>query len=106
MAFTPTLRRNGEHLVNVRIEFRLDGTRLARILAAWAYDDATDFGTDLEAQISRSKAEQQIRSYLSAYGWGEEDPLEEHEPDQVEVKFAWGADQVKRLWPSMTVRDY
>jgi len=104
MAFTPTPRRLGEDMVTIRVRFDLDGTALARILGRETFDDATDYGTDLEAQASKAKAEQDVRGFLLAYGNSEMDPLDDH--DDADLRFAWGAEQVKRLWPSMTVREY
>lgn len=104
MAFTPTPRRAGQDMVTIRVRFDLDGTMLAKILAANAFDDATDYGTNLEASISRAKAEEKVRAFLGYHG-GDDDPLDGWDDDDIAEHLSWATEQVKRLWPSMTVRE-
>lgn len=98
----PTRRRNGEHMITVKITHHLDRSALhhALVLAAYLADDGY---TDRD--LSRAAVEAIVRTELGIHGAelggdGTWESIDEH-PDHA-TWHAWADRQLDRLWPEMT----
>ena len=100
----PTLRRNKQHMITVRVRHDLDGDEITAILAISEWGERTDYGQKPDAILSRRTAEKAIRTYLTTAGTGDlwiwHEQVGAEEADQA---WSWTRSQVLRLWPALTV---
>jgi len=92
----PTVRRNGKHMITVRVEHHLDGQEVAAVLAdamVGETDDAVTFTT--RAAVSRV-----VREHVHRNGDGYLPYLAEHHGDDAwDLFYPQACTIVRRLFP-------
>lgn len=96
MAFKPTRRRNGQHMVTLRLEFHVSREEVLDTIITEFYESGQD--------VTKGQVEEAVRSAFKSHGneWQITAGDMRQEMDDPDAAADWAEEQLARLYPNWT----